>query len=86
MQLLTIILLILTLSVCVINIIVLRWIIKDINKKYDTLDTKLSIVHEYLSSTIYTEGEKTRQYLKAEIIKSENDYVYYEPAEETQDS
>lgn len=86
MQLLTIILLILTLSICVINIIVLRWIIKDIDKKYSALDTKLSIVHEYLSSTIYTEGEKTREYLKAEIIKSENDYVYYEPSEETKDS
>ena len=86
MQLLTIILLILTLSVCIINIIVLRWIIKDINKKYDTLDTKLSIVHEYLSNTICTEAEKTREYLKAEIIKSENEYVYYEPSEETKDS
>ena len=31
---------------------------------------------------IYDEGEKTREYLKAEIIKSENGYVHYEPNEE----
>lgn len=86
MQLLTIILLALTLSICIINIIVLRWIIKDINKKYDTLDAKLLITREVLTDCLQDEGEKTRQYLKAEIIKSENDYVYYEPAEETQDS
>jgi len=30
---------------------------------------------------IYDEGEKTREYLKAEIIKSENGYVHYEPNE-----
>lgn len=43
-------------------------------------------IYQVLSSTIYTEGEKTREYLKAEIIKSENEYVYYEPSEETKDS
>ena len=75
MQLLTIILLALTFSICIVNLIVLKWIWKDIDNKCNAI-----------TSIVQDEGEKTRQYLKAEIIKSENEYVYYEPAEETQDS
>lgn len=78
MQLLTIILLALTFSLCIVNIIVLKWIWKDI----DNIDNKCDAI----ISIVYDEGEKTRQYLKAEIIKSENEYVYYEPAEETKDN
>ena len=79
MQLLTIILLILTLSITIVNLVVLKWIWKDIDDKCNAINTKII-------SIVYDEAEKTREYLKAEIIKSENDYVYYEPSEETKDS
>ena len=79
MQLLTIILLALTLSITIVNLVVLKWIWKDIDDKCNAINTKII-------SIVYDEAEKTREYLKAEIIKSENDYVYYEPSEETKDS
>lgn len=78
MQLLTIILLALTFSITIVNLVVLKWIWKDI----DNIDNK----SDAIISIIYDEAEKTREYLKAEIIKSENNYVYYEPSEETKDS
>ena len=75
----TIILLALTLSITIVNLVVLKWIWKDIDDKCNAINTKII-------SIVYDEAEKTREYLKAEIIKSENDYVYYEPSEETKDS
>ena len=86
MQLLTIILLALTLSITIVNLVVLRWIYKDIDDKCNAINNHISITREYLSADLQDEAEKTREYLKAEIIKSENDYVYYEPTEETKDS
>lgn len=78
MELITIILLALCFSITIVNLVVLKWIWKDIDNIENKSDAIISIVHD--------EAEKTREYLKAEIIKSENDYVYYEPSEETKDS
>ena len=78
MELITIILLALCFFITIVNLIVLKWIWIDI----DNIDNKCNAI----TSIIYDEGKKTRQYLKAEIIKSENEYEYYEPNEETQDN
>lgn len=76
MELLTIILLTLTFSITIVNLVVLKWIWKDIDHIDNKCYATMSIIHD--------EAKKTREYLKAEIIKSENGYVYYEPNEENE--
>ena len=78
MELITIILLALCFSITIVNLVVLKWIWKDIDHIDNKCYATMRIIHD--------EAEKTREYLKAEIIKSENEYIYYEPNEETKDS
>ena len=85
-QLLTIILLILTLSICIINIIVLRQIIKDINNVDDRINlVKARIVDSFndIKKDIHTESEVIQ--IKLDDYLSGDKYESYEPAEETKD-
>lgn len=87
MELLTIILLILTLSICVINIIVLRQIIKDINNVDDRINlVRARIVDSFndVKKDIHTESEIIQ--IKFDDYLSGDKYESYEPSEETQDS
>ena len=86
MQLLTIILLILTLSICVINVIVLRQIIKDINNVDDRINlVRARIVDSFndVKKDIHTESEVIR--IKLDDYLSGDKYESYEPTEETKD-
>ena len=86
MQLLTIILLALTLSICVINVIVLRQIIKDINNVDDRINlVRARIVDSFndVKKDIHTESEVIR--IKLDDYLSGDKYESYEPTEETKD-
>lgn len=87
MQLLTIILLALTLSICVINAIVLRQIIKDINNVDDRINlVRARIVDSFndVKKDIHAESEVIQ--IKLDDYLSGDKYENYEPTEETKDS
>ena len=86
MQLLTIILSILTLSISIINIIVLRWIIKDINNVDDRINlVRARIVDSFneVKNDMHFESEVIQ--IKLDTYLSGDKYESYEPAEETKD-